>query len=407
MRFIGRACIVAAVVAAASLGKPSEGVAIDKLVDTVMLPHDPDGVVEWCSGTTLSLDGQNRLMMLVQANYGGHDESPSDILRFDSTDGGLHWTPLGQAQVFQANIGVNCVEAPSLLRLSSTKLLCFFGVNNSALWDDGPWMKQSLDNGASWSSPVRLPYEGYGAPISDGAILCSTGRVVLPSWVSFDRLGSDYAYCFYSDDQGQNWQKSPYMTTPKGSVGRSTDPAAEEPTVIELSDHRLMMLIRTYLGSFYKSYSSDFGAHWTTPVDSGIMAPGAMPRLSRMPDGDILLLYNSATSEDEINGAFPRKYLSAAVSEDEGVHFSPFQLLDGGTDFPGKITMANVTFFNDNAIITYSKSADLTNSYDWRLQVIPQGWFIEAPEPTAVSLLITGLCALASYRWITMRETSR
>ena len=400
MKSLSCACIFATALAMAAFGNTATASEVSKLVDTVLYPHDPSpsGVFRWSEGATFSLGDQQRLMMLVTAfGYGGHDFSTANILRFDSYDGGLNWTPLAEAQVFQENIGQSNVMAPSLVRINENKVLSFFNVINS-LSDGGPYMKTSLDNGMTWSSPVALPYQGYGASISDSALKLSNGRVLLPAWASFDQLGSDYSYSFYSDNEGVDWSRSAYMTTPAGSSGRPTDPAAEEPTVIELSDSRLMMLMRTYLGTFYKSYSDDFGETWSTPEDSRIVAPGAMPRLSRMPNGDILLLYNTALSEDEIDGPWPRKYLAAAVSSDEGETFHSLQLLEGGSDFPGKITMANVTFFEGNAIITYSRSMNLTNAYDWRLQVIPEAWFIQAPEPSSVAHFATALIALTAYR---------
>ena len=241
------------------------GTAAAKLVDTVLLPSDPSpqGVSRWSEGTTLNLDGKKHLMMLVTAfSQGGHDNSPAKILRFDSFDGGLTWTPLEKAQVFQDMKGLakQNVMAPSLLRLKNGDILGFFNVINS-LSDAGPWVKRSTDNAKTWSKPERLPYEGYGSLCNDRALLLSTGRILLPCWVSMDQLASAHAYCFYSDDEGRTWKRTASITAPKGSTGRKTDPAAEEPMVVELKDGRLMMVLRVYLKSIYVSYSDDKGAH--------------------------------------------------------------------------------------------------------------------------------------------------
>ena len=301
----------------------SHAAAVDKLVDKVLFPHDPssEGVYRWSEGSILNVDGQKHLMMLMSAfGHGGHDGSEGVILEFHSHDCGLTWTPLEEARVFQENIGKQNVMSPSLLRLKDGNILCFFLVTNS-LVDAGPWVKRSSDHGKTWSDPVRLPYEGYGGPANDRAIQLAGGRVILPCWVSMDKLGSTHAYCFYSDDRGKSWQKTNLISVPKGSTGRKTDPAAEEPAVIELKDGRLMMFMRTYLGSIYLSYSDDEAATWSKPVSSGIPSAGAMPTLARMPDGSILLIWNWGP-EDEISGPWPRKYLACAVSRDEGKTFS-------------------------------------------------------------------------------------
>ena len=351
-----------------------------KLVDSILYPHDPsdEGVARWSEGSTISLDGDKHLMMLVTAfGKGAHDNTEAVILRVDSLDGGLTWTPAGEATVFQTrkDLAHQNVMSPSLLRISNGDILCFFMAKNS-LDDCATWFRRSTDNGNTWGHPSRLPCEGYGGIASDRALLLSKGRIIIPSYVSMDRLASDHAYCFYSDDNGETWQKTDPIIAPKGSTHRRTDPAAEEPMVIELKDGRLMMVMRVYLKSVYVSYSDDKGATWSAPKSSGIPAPGSMTTIRRMPDGNILLIWNWAAPEN-IKGPFPRNYITAAVSTDDGRNFSSVRHLDGGDDFGGKITMANVTFSNGNAVITYSKSMDMKNHYNWRLQVIPTKWFYE------------------------------
>jgi hypothetical protein len=63
------------------------------------------------------------------------------------------------------------------------------------------------------------------------------------------------------------------------------------------------------------------------------------------------------------------------VSRDEGETFESLQILDGGADFPGKITMANVTFAGRNALVFYSKSLSRKNEYHWMQQILPVSWF--------------------------------
>ncbi|MBN2296450.1 MAG: exo-alpha-sialidase [Pirellulales bacterium] len=356
--------------------------ATEKSLDTVLLHHDPSpgGVIGWAAGSILNLDGKQHLIMVLTANYGGHDNSRADILRFDSPDGGLTWTRLEDASVFQGmdHLAKETVTGPTLLRLRNSDILFFFTVGNSDT-DCGTWMRRSSDNMKTWSEPKRLPYEGYGEVCNDRAMQLSTGRILLPAWVSMDRLASSHAYCFYSDDDGHTWRKTAPVSAPRGSTGRKTDPAAEEPMVVELKDGRLMMLLRVYLKSIYVSYSDDKGATWSTPRSSGIPAPGSMATINRMPDGNILLIWNQAPIE-AINGPFPRNILASAVSMDEGKNFTFVRNLDGGADFKGKITMANVTFCNGNAVITYSKSESMKNTYNWRVQVIPLTWFYEGDK---------------------------
>jgi hypothetical protein len=196
---------------------------------------------------------------------------------------------------------------------------------------------------------------------------------VAPCCVTVDGGKSSYSYCFYSDDRGGTWMESNRFTTPtKGEKGYQLG----EGMVVELKGGRLMMVCRCYQKSIYKAYSSDGGATWGEVGSSGVPSPSSMPTICRMSDGNILLIWNWAPVE-AIRGSWPRNFLTAAVSTDEGQNFTYVRHLDGSADFEGKITMASVTFVGDNAVIVYSKSATKENRYDWRLQVIPVKWFYE------------------------------
>lgn len=349
---------------------------VEKLLDTTLF-HSTDQHYRWSEGSIINLDDGDHLLMAVTCfGLGGHDNTEAEILAFECHDGGLTWTPLEDARVLQENVGDENTMSPALLKLNNGEILCFVNVKNS-IRDCGPWVKRSKDGGATWGPLKRLPYEGYGGVGCDRALQISSGRVLLPCWVSMDALGSTHAYVFHSDDLGDTWQKTALVTTPKGTTGRRTDPAAEEPMIIELEDGRLMMIIRVYLKSIYKCYSSDGGATWSKPVSAGIPSPGSMATIRRLPNGDILLIWNWARVET-IDGPWPRNFLSAAISKDEGENFTCVRRLDGAADFEGKITMANVAFAaDDKVVITYSKSMTKKNAYNWRLQAIPLQWFYE------------------------------
>lgn len=350
-------------------------VAAEKILERTLFEATEEQF-RYSEGSLLNLDGKHELLMVVSVfAKGGHDNTPARLLAWRSHDGGLTWEK-DEPHVFQENIGKETVLIPSFLRLSKKEVLFFFAVTNS-LHDAGMWVRRSSDNGKTWGKPDRLPYDGYGSSANDHAVLLKSGRIVLPCFVSRDGLASSYSYCFYSDDKGHTWKKSNEITVNLPSKGRKTSPAAEEPAVIELRDGRLLMLMRTYVGWFYKSYSTDGGASWSEPVNSGIPAPGAMPTLVRMPNtGDLLLLFNYGEPHEN-DGPFPRNRMASAISQDEGRNFSSIRILDGNSEFPGKMTMANVTFLGDTALVFYSKSPTKKNFYSWMQQVMPVQWFYE------------------------------
>jgi hypothetical protein len=58
----------------------------------------------------------------------------------------------------------------------------------------------------------------------------------------------------------------------------------------ELKDGRLLMVMRSPLGSVFKSYSADGGRSWANTQTSGLMSPESRPALLRIPQTDHLRL---------------------------------------------------------------------------------------------------------------------
>ena len=344
-------------------------------------------------GAVLNVDGKNHLITVV-AEFGKlvGDHSPNKLVLVASYDGGQTWES-DQISTFQEPLRGPNITSPSFLRLSDQEVLFLFSSN-------GMWYKRSTDNTKTWGEPVRLPY--FGDPVYGGcdvaaehAVLLKSGRILLPYYyLEPDQCAngrySGYVSPVYSDDKGRTWKRANTITVRArdwwlaGLGKKSSNPnmcfVAEEPAVVELKDGRLFMLIRTYAGWYYKSYSANQGASWSEPVNSGIPAPGAIPTLRRIPTtGDLLLIYNYGEPE-EINGAWPRNRLASIISRDEGKTFSSMRLLSGAKDFEGKITMPALTFLGNDAVIFYGKSPTKLNSYNWVRQIVPISWFYEGDK---------------------------
>ncbi|NWG12234.1 MAG: exo-alpha-sialidase [Acidobacteria bacterium] len=343
----------------------------------------------YSDGAVLHRGGQELLLAVTVFGEDRHDYSSSEILGCVSHDGGRTWESSG-AFVLQRNVGGWNVVGPSFVRLSDREVLFFFNRENSLL-DAGTWLRRSLDNGATFGPPVRLPYEGFGDVVADHVLRLENGRILVPYYeYRFPNASSAnaYAYCFYSDDGGRTWKQSNKVTLTKPAEGREIAFAAneaprrmvysaEEPSVVELKDGRLLMFVRTYVKSFYKSYSNDKGATWSELTDSGVQAPGSTPVLARIPStGDLLLLFNYG-DQDEILGKWPRNRLASAVSFDEGRNFTSVRILDGSRNFPGRMTQPNVTFLGEKALIFYPKSLTPDGYSSWMQRTVPVQWFYE------------------------------
>jgi len=133
-----------------------------------------------------------------------------------------------------------------LLRLKTGEIALFFNLKNSEA-DCHPYMRKSFVEGKTWNEPVPVAkfYPGYFALNNDRAIQTRSGRILLPLcytpnvWV----IENNVSMCFYSDDNGRTWFK--------GNEVALADATAEEPGVVELKDDRILMWMRTNLGSIY------------------------------------------------------------------------------------------------------------------------------------------------------------
>ena len=104
---------------------------------------------------------------------------------------------------------------------------------------------------------------------------------------------------FYSDDLGVTWIRreismtDSFKTTFPHKGLRWCVKSGAEPYVVELSKDTLIMIIRTPLDCFYKSYSYDGGDSWTTPEPTDFYGTNTTAFMLRLSDGRILNFWNN------------------------------------------------------------------------------------------------------------------
>jgi hypothetical protein len=208
------------------------------------------------------------------------------------------------------------------------------------------WAIRSVDKGATWIGRTRI-FEGYCGALID-MIETSSGEIVVP----VQRLLRDpsrHALCVYvSADKGETWQPSNIIDL----GGHGHHDGAIEPTLVELKDGRLWMLIRTNLDRFWEAYSSDKGRSWRVIRPSGIDASSAPGYMTRLSSGRLALVWNRLYPRG--NDSYPRRggdgqlsvekaswhreELSLAFSEDDGKRWSEpvviLRIKGGGPSYP-------------------------------------------------------------------------
>ncbi len=250
--------------------------------------------------------------------------------------------------------------------------------------DAGSFYLSSKDNGETWKKvnvPKEIPFADTRSPISgeylrviaapgmgtyaiktngglDGGrdlikvsdtmaimvkppVFIKNGkRVVVAAHYGLQRGLPKACFTLYSDDDGKSWRQSSLITTPDhegGGVhdGKRWNHGAAEPTVIELKNGHLWMLIRTSQDYHYQSFSEDGGETWSEATPSPFYGTITMPTIGRLKDGRILFLWSNTTPLPEVNGVngvwedvfTNRNAIHAAISSDEGKSWQGFREL--------------------------------------------------------------------------------
>ncbi|BDS08557.1 hypothetical protein NT6N_35970 [Oceaniferula spumae] len=147
-------------------------------------------------------------------------------------------------------------------------------------------------------------------------------------------------WTWYSDDQGQTWNRSNKVQSPAhkpGGVHKGTrwNHGMVEATITVLKNKKLWLVARTAQDQHYQSFSSDYGKTWSEAEPSRFWGTITMPTFHRMTDGRLLFLWSNTTALPEVETATGRgedvftnrDTIHAAISEDDGKTWSGFREL--------------------------------------------------------------------------------
>lgn len=289
-----------------------------------LLPPGP-GNPRNTEGSFVTLRDGRVLFAYTRFTGGGGDNDAAAIVGRLSSDGGKTWTTT-DIPIVSREGSMNAMSV-SLLRLRDGRIALFYLRKNSVS-DCRPYLRYSTDEAKTWSEPILCVRDpGYFVLNNDRAVQLRSGRILLPvshhPEINGDN-GPGIAMTWYSDDSGKTWRRSrTRLESPKHDR-----PGLQEPGVVELKDGRVMMFIRTILGSQYLSYSSDGGDTWTPPQPSSILSPLSPASIKRIPKtGDLLLVWNDHSAVDpairavetpERSFGGKRTPLTVAISKDDG-----------------------------------------------------------------------------------------
>jgi sialidase-1 len=249
---------------------------------------------------------------------GGEDNGLNQLVTILSRDGGLSW---GEKRVrVTNNAGDVNVYNSNFLRLGDEILYAYMRYHVLAQGQPpstSMFLCRSLDEGATFSAPQpiweRQPMScasGVMKRLSSGRILFPIGRQTGAIWSATDH---DTQGSLFSDDNGQSWQLcSNWVDLPlRGAM---------EAHVEELRDGRILMVMRTQLGSVFQAHSADGGETWSKPQTTGLRQPETCPELIRLSTGDLMIVWCNAEYDPKFASHYgKRSPLTVAISRDEGL----------------------------------------------------------------------------------------
>ncbi|MBB5439973.1 hypothetical protein HDC92_003671 [Pedobacter sp. AK017] len=287
------------------------------------------------------------------------------LMSVSSADNGLSWTAARK----EFDLPGQAYYANALLKDAEGNLHCIFhifgeGKNGYRGRHLNLWYCHTLNNGKDWSEPTEI-YHGYVGSIR-GFIQLKNKRFLLvfakaiparsqkPSNNSTD-YGLHDIGALYSDNMGKSWQSSENDLKIPIESTQTTRYGGVEPNIIELSDGKIWMLIRTNKGVTYQSFSTDSGTRWHQPEPTKFISSDSPAATLRLADNRIVMFWNSNQRWDNkrtyaLGG---RETLHAAISSDEGKTWKGFREVltspstkqiekgDRGTAYPSAIQSAD------------------------------------------------------------------
>ncbi|MBK8505999.1 MAG: exo-alpha-sialidase [Saprospiraceae bacterium] len=268
-------------------------------------------------GDFVTLDDGRILFIYTQFESVTSDHAPAKLMGRYSSDNGKTWT--NDDVLIVDKEGDMNVMSVSLLRLQNGNIALFYARKNS-LDDCIPQLRISKDGGETWGEPksVITDRNGYFVLNNDRVIQLKSGRILVP--VSFHKKkDTEWSHkgilrCYFSDDQGLTWKSGDAVPSPDSVV-------TQEPGVVELSDGRIMMIIRASGGAQYHTFSTDQGQNWSYAERTEIASPISPASLERLSTGELLLIWNNNGKAGPGYYKATRSPLSLAISQDEGKHF--------------------------------------------------------------------------------------
>ncbi|MEI6233833.1 MAG: sialidase family protein [Planctomycetota bacterium] len=253
---------------------------------------------------------------LVAAWFGGTREGAKDVCIWSSRHIDGKWTaPVEIASGAQSENTREPLWNPVLFQPTQGPLMFFYkmGPSPSTWWG---MLKTSTDDGKTWSTGEKLP-DGIFGPIKNKPIELKNGDIL--SGTSTETNGWRVHFEL-SPDAGKTWKKVEPTADTAGKNGGPIN--AIQPSILTLTDGRLLSIGRTKEGSLFRTFSLDNGNSWSPLALTQMPNPNSGTDAMTLKDGRHLLVYNHT-----LKGRSP---LNVAISKD-GLTWSAALVLESNS----------------------------------------------------------------------------
>ncbi len=227
---------------------------------------------------------------------------------------------------------------PSIAQLSDGTLVVNFFRLADQLSDMRLTIICSGDEGHTWSEPYDIPLPGFpnNLATSDAVVEVSPGEIIMPLYGVAEQ-GEEGSYLVRSYDFGKTWPEVSRMAVHES-------PIFEEPALCQLTDGRLLGMLRTDhkgLGYIYQTLSADKGRTWSEPERLDLW--GYPADLLLLSTGQILATYGYRQLPAGVRYCLAGNDLHWAI-ESEGILRSDGH--DGGElGYPSSVELSNGNIF--------------------------------------------------------------